>query len=858
MRREAVLTFPAATMAEAGLVVARALLAADPELMQAELEVLVAQTALETAHWGLSDEAKKAGVGMRCWNFGNQKFFQGGPSEDFCFYPAGENLDAATAELWLAKAKPRSDGKPGSNLVLHGNVRHDARGFSVVKDGRRVSLTHVAVTALPNHPGCAFFAFDSIEHGAAGWLRRLRRKYGPALAVLNRKLTSIEIAQPALAWPYLGTGKAPSQAAQVYLYAKKLKALGPYFTDTLSHYAAELWGTMPRYRAAAQQAFSEHKQMKQSWRQWAQALPGPGPERDKQILQAVRGGSVVVDWAWIALVDDPAHPTGRYLRVQVSGDALRIGVRNKGVQKAENDPVRVNVSAQLQQWLCDEMDCVLPTPYMVNVIASTAAYFIPPQTQTPGAQMASGEAMVTHSGAVDHAIFIEWDDDRSDRVLVDTVGKDWVLVPQLWGSLAKATQLQAAANYGWFWHGGKSGCIQPVAFNVVSLVWPHDIHHTDYSQVCRLIRRKAQLVEADGSFVEVDLADIYRHATLHRLVGLSRPLPDFRHPGVGAAPVTPPGEDEEVPSTEPSPPTAGPASLGSTWRPVLEFGMRGPDVYELEVALYARTDLGAARAGAKPDRDPKTALFGPGVRAAVLELQRVHKLVQDGKVGVQVRRVLRGEVVPVSTAGVPTGHYLFIKARWSQLGRPNGEVLGIMVHIVAPAGARQSARYVATNFKNADEDHQGNYHFVVDDVETIECVPIGDEAFGAICGRRFIHVGLCTGEKGVDWSKPQTWQDGRHRKMLGLLAELLAFLCKRTGLPVSWMTAEAVLGQVQKGITSHLYITLASKLAKERKLTNVPWVVNGVRKEGEHEDTLPEVLVPPLLADVQGRMAAMG
>ena len=142
------------------------------------LAVLVAQWALETG-WGKSCHA---------WNLGNVKSVQG-DGHDYTFFACWEVLTKAQAASALATATLRADGT-GPNVTT-GKARNDGK---------------VEVWFYPDHPGCRFRAFDSLEHGAAAYLAKLRSRF-------------------ARAWPYVEAGD-PSG------FAAALKSQG-YFTAPL-------------------------------------------------------------------------------------------------------------------------------------------------------------------------------------------------------------------------------------------------------------------------------------------------------------------------------------------------------------------------------------------------------------------------------------------------------------------------------------------------------------------------------------------------------------------------------------------------------------------------------------------------
>jgi len=130
------------------------------------LGVLLAQSALETGHW-------KA---MVTFNFGNVKATNEWIANGGCytFYdktpphaeaPVTENLNTAAKDFWLTKAKPRTDGGEGLDMVVKGR-RSDGLYYCLF---------------WPSHPQARFRAFETLTEGAAAFLQKLTGRYRPAL-----------------------------------------------------------------------------------------------------------------------------------------------------------------------------------------------------------------------------------------------------------------------------------------------------------------------------------------------------------------------------------------------------------------------------------------------------------------------------------------------------------------------------------------------------------------------------------------------------------------------------------------------------------------------------------------------------
>lgn len=217
------------------------------------------------------------------------------------------------------------------------------------------------------------------------------------------------------------------------------------------------------------------------------ALPeAPGRTRQATILEAVRAGHVVLDWSPIEVRDDR-----RVLRFSVSSDVLRLG--------EPCDSVRVAVTCRTHRLIAEELGCLLPTPRISDLVWLRADVRLGVYTQRPGPAMARKTAFLRHHQQLDAEL--------AGRTGLVTAGKDWVLCRRL------ATAPGRAANYGWHLaRGGRPG-VTAGARVVQPLGLAHDLDHVDYSQFCRLVRRRCELDGAD-----VNLADVLADPVLAPLV----------------------------------------------------------------------------------------------------------------------------------------------------------------------------------------------------------------------------------------------------------------------------------------------------------------------------------------------------
>lgn len=223
------------------------------------------------------------------------------------------------------------------------------------------------------------------------------------------------------------------------------------------------------------------------------ALPeAPGPRREAAILEAVCAGHVVLDWSPIKVRDD-RHA----LTFWVSSDVLRLG--------EPGDGVRVAVTCRTHRAIAAELDALLPTPRISDLVWLHADIRLGVYVQPPRPAMASKTAFLRHHQQLEAEL--------AGRSGLVTAGKDWVICRRL------ASVPGRAANYGWHLaRGGRPG-VTPGVRVVQPVGLAHSLDHVDYSQLCRLVRRRCDLDGAD-----VDLLEVLADATLASLVSHEGPV----------------------------------------------------------------------------------------------------------------------------------------------------------------------------------------------------------------------------------------------------------------------------------------------------------------------------------------------
>jgi hypothetical protein len=313
---------------------------------------------------------------------------------------------------------------------------------------------------------------------------------------------------------------------------------------------------------------------------FAKTLPKKaGPRREQMLLDAVRRRDIApIAWVPITTKIKTAGGNQYTATFKVSKDALRAG--------DANDSFRFSVNHRTAQHIADELECVLPTPYLSDQIWKQATVKLPSLSQTRSwhadGTMADTDRMLEQSERVDKLIAQHVAKVGKSGLIAD-VGKDWVTHPELWQPYSPSPRCEKghprAMNYGWHWDvppGHKGQEFYASTMPGVRVIQPaarcHTIPHVDYSQVVRLIRRDVEVcgLGYSGGCGKIDIRQIATSPSIHGLVSAAGPLQAMRHPDVSPScdkrcpePVQPAGMNgPSTPPAPPSPPAEPPPEVG--------------------------------------------------------------------------------------------------------------------------------------------------------------------------------------------------------------------------------------------------------------------------------------------------------
>ncbi|MEM9691812.1 MAG: N-acetylmuramoyl-L-alanine amidase [Myxococcota bacterium] len=512
--------------------------------------------------------------------------------------------------------------------------------------------------------------------------------------------------------------------------------------------------------------------------------------RSRFLLDEVRAGRFLLSWV-------PLRMAGGRLTLYVFNDAL-----------LWEDGVRYAVSTQLQQWIADELEAMLPTPEIVDAIWLAADAQMAPKTQSISKGVSANR---------NHSARIDADLDAREGLCASSLVAGW----KDWCLDLRCFDKGRAVNYGWhgprpeaaMWRGIKLHApataiahrvIQPVADG-------HNIYHSDYSQLCRLVRRKAVL---DGE--EVDLADVVRSLELSKLVHHSV-LPNHRHPTVdilfdrptlrpAPAPNSRGAGDADKKETDPSMPATTeapePSRYGDRglwveeWQRFLEEEGYNPGPVD---GIHGRLTESATirwredqRPSAPPDREtsPDASTAPSWLKGA--PLIRARKFTPANRTRDDIRLVVLHSTENTIRRGVARNVAMWfggLAKRWTPQG---------MVPVPAP---------------------HASTHYVFDAEEIIVGLESKHVAWTAPSANR---VGVQL--EFVGQAALTDWSSGDGLAVLRNGAKVTAYECAENQIPIRRLVARDLLEEAS-GIATHAVVTESIALAKREpaKYKRAPW-----------------------------------
>jgi hypothetical protein len=437
------------------------------------------------------------------------------------------------------------------------------------------------------------------------------------------------------------------------------------------------------------------------------------------ILEAVQRGRGVYEWVPLEL--------GR-IRVFVFADALKI------------DMVRVPVTAATEQQIADMLGGMLLTPKLVDLIYQRAKWRPGPHLLPPTADWPT----IQNRSRVIDAEFPE----LQPTDLIAPVGKDWVLSSKI--------STTRAANYGLHAKGARyASATLPGTLVWQSVGHAHNQHHTDWSQLCRLVRRRCLL---DGR--EADLRDILSDTALAPLVHHEGHTRVFRQPGT---PELIPWESSDSDGNQ-----IEVVEQHDTDRAPPRIEETGRVIVLPEITIYG------------DPRIPKPPPPPPPSRTA------------SGKIA-----ALAGD-----EPGVP-----YIPAKHYRAGRLKPP-LWLVVHTAevgeVPTAATALQRYAAT----MADGRVASWHYAVSNSEITQSVREKDTAYhGKQANARGIGIELC---QRANQTIAQ-WDDEYSRSVLTTAAELCARIAQRWSIPIRKLTPTQILAE-ESGFAGHVDFTRAHKV----------------------------------------------
>ena len=164
--------------------------------------------------------------------------------------------------------------------------------------------------------------------------------------------------------------------------------------------------------------------------------------REQLVLEAVpRGAALPIVWSPVI-----SEANGHTATIYVATDSLRFGCAGPNLDAGDWDWVRMAVIPDTAQRIADVLGVLLPTDKIADLAHQQANVRLTPRFQSP--VTATTATMLAHHADIEV--------ERAGRDgLLSTIGKDWILGPELFPANAPCHPLgkDGAINYGWHTSG---------------------------------------------------------------------------------------------------------------------------------------------------------------------------------------------------------------------------------------------------------------------------------------------------------------------------------------------------------------------------------------------------------------------
>lgn len=230
------------------------------------------------------------------------------------------------------------------------------------------------------------------------------------------------------------------------------------------------------------------------------------------------------------------------------------------------------------------------------------------------------------------------------------------------------------------------------------------------------------------------------------------------------------------------------------WRSILKLGMAGLDVTAWRGVLEAdHADLSGA---------PNA--FDTSVHNATVGWQKARGLKGDGIVGPATRAEI-GKPPLLRTAPLFDPEAIgYREARHWSRQIPGARKDLVVIHCMEYPESATSAEWCA-DFFAAPTAPQASAHYCVDDDSIICCVPPDRVAWHAPGAN---HNGIGIEHAGFARQTRAQWLDDFSLRILGLSAELVAWLCSKNEMPMNFVVADHIKAG-GRGITTHAEVSKA-------------------------------------------------